>query len=266
MKTFAIARLTFAVERHRPEVLILVLIGFCLTLFMSVIFLNPDLTQQIMGSIGSVPSSRDNTLMLQGGLFYGEICLYLIAFLVGMNGFFGDFKSGIMDIVLARPLPRTQYLLGKFLGMLAVCALAHLVIILPVLGVSTAQGLWNVLGSTALFYLFSVLKVVIYLSLTVFFLMRVPRLIAPLVGLVFIGVGYFSDNIAGIKASLEGFINWLYTVSYYLVPHLTEVTVATVFDPGWRVIDYTVWVLAYGILYPGIFLGLAIVLFKRKSL
>lgn len=265
MKILSIARLTFSVERHRTEVLIILLIGFCLTSFMSYIHLNPEMARSILGALAeSYPG--ENTLMLQGGLFYVEICVYLIAFMIGMNSFFGDEKSGVLDIILIKPLSKAQYLLGKFLGALMVCGVTFLLMILPIVIVEMFSGDWNTLGLTFLSFFFGMVKVVIYLSLTLFFLMRVPRLIAPVMGLAIIVTGYYSQKIYLIILSIEGILHWLYSLAYYLIPHLTEVTVATIFDPVKVKPDYGVWFLIYGLVYPALFLSAAIALFERKSL
>ena len=267
MKVFAIARLTYSVERHRPEILILVSVGFFLAFSLSIISLIPGVTQQILGSSGSDQFSGRNDLMLQGGLFYSEICLYLVGFLVGMNSFSGDRKSAMMDIVLSKQLTRTQYLLGKLVGGFILCSAAYLIMILPVLGLTVFLGDWGALFSTALSYFFGCVKIVIYLSLTFFFLMRLPRLLAPVIGLAFIALGYFSQEVSLGLSESEGIIHWLAGISYYMIPHLTEVTVATIFDPIARSApEYMKWLVVYGLFYPAIFVFLSLTLFKRRSL
>ena len=265
LKVLAIARLTFSAERHRPEILILLLLGFCLTLFMGIISLNPDLTRQIVESVNPGSSSSQNTLMLQGGLFYSEVCLFLIGFVIGMNALFGDEKSGILDILLSKPITRTQYLFGKFLGAIMLCSLSYSIMILPVFGVTGYSASWSALVPTFLSLFFGTLKIIIFMSVTFFFLMRVPRLLAPVLGLMFVISGYFSEKIYLVQSRTDGIFHWLSLISYYLVPHLTEVTVATLFDPSTVDISYTKWLVLYGVLYPGAFLILSLSLFRRKS-
>lgn|GEM_PF-5021630 len=265
MKTLAIAKLTFSVERHRTEILIILLIGFFLTSFMSFIHMNPDMTKSILGTLSeSYPG--ENTLMLQGGLFYAEVCVYLIAFMIGMNSFFGDQKSGVLDIILIKPLSKAQYLLGKFVGGLMVSGVSFLIMILPITFVEIIRGDWNIVGLTILSFFFGMMKVVIYLSLTLFFLMRVPRMIAPMIALAVIITGYYSQKIDLLIPTLEGVLYWLYSMGYFLIPHLTEVSVATIFDPVVVKPSYGLWFLIYGLGYPTLFLSLAVALFKRKSL
>lgn len=264
MKVLAIARLTFSVERHRPEILILVLMGFLLAFSMSMISLSPGATEQILGSD---QSSGRNNLMLQGGLFYSEIFLYLVGFLVAMNSIWGDRKTAIMDIVLSKQLTRTQYLLGKFLGAFFLCSTAYIIMILPILGLTVFSGHWGALVSTALSYFFGCVKIVIFLSLTFFLLMRLPRLVAPLIGLLFVTLGYFSQELSLRLSESVGVIHWLSMISYYMIPHLTEVTVATIFDPVARSGPaYVKWFVVYGLFYPAIFVFLSLTLFKRRSL
>ncbi|MEE9166118.1 MAG: hypothetical protein V3U24_01435 [Candidatus Neomarinimicrobiota bacterium] len=267
MKVFAIARLTYSVERHRSEILILALIGFVLAFSMSLISLSPALTSQVLGYASSDRSLERSALMLQGGLFYSEICVFLIGFLIAMNTFSGDKKSGILDIVLSKQLTRSQYLTGKFLGAFILCCAAYLVMILPIVGSTVYSGQWGVSISTTLSYLSGCVKVIIYLSLTFFFLMRLPRFLAPMMGLVFVAMGYFSQSLSLMHANSEGIWRWLSMISYYFIPHLTEVTVASIFSPlPGSGPDYAKWFLVYGLLYPGVFLLLSLKLFKRRSL
>ena len=96
--------------------------------------------------------------------------------------------------------------------------------------------------------------------------MRLPRLLAPLVGLVFIALGYFSQDVSLIKDKSEEIFRWATMISYYLILHLTEVTVATIFDPVARSgPEYLQWFVLYGLFYPAV-IFLSLTLFRRKSL
>ena len=212
-----------------------------------------------------------------------SLCGLLLVFFVGINLIAKDLDRRTIYMVLARPISRPQYLIGKFLGMVILIAVAMLVLgtfacvsillvkhtsgdyfqrftWVPVLQALVMTGEMLVL-LTALTFLFASITSTSFITLAL-------TIITYIIG----------QSIGDVKALIEApaAIGAAFTVSpatlmmvkaaYYVFPNFSFFDVKLQAAHGMVVpLSYLLWTTAYGAVYTLIVLTIASFLFRRKE-
>jgi ABC-type transport system involved in multi-copper enzyme maturation permease subunit len=201
---------------------------------------------------------------LTGIYFFNAI----IAIFLGTTALYKDIDRKIVYFVLAKPVSRAQFLLGKFLGLCLVFLLTSLVLAVAYLGViALNQGGFDVLGLLAIAMQF--LEMALFLA----FAMFVSTFSTSLLSIVYTSVIFFlghvvsfllqdarAINITGMKYR---FIQFL----YYAFPNLEK------FDARNLAVHQVAmpfsaffFALAYAVIYIAILLFAGIWIFEKKEL
>ena len=234
---------------------------------------NMLMAQMIMRDVGKVAVDVALSSVSFSGL--------LLVFFVGVNLIAKDLDKKTIYMVLARPISRAQYLIGKFLGMVGLIFAST-----TVLGAFAAASLFMLNGMYPTYFLrFSwpmVILALLFIALMLTLLSALSFLFASLTSTSFIAlvltiVSYLIGNsINEVKALVEapkaaGIEPSAVTVkvvqiAYYLFPNLSFFDIKTQAAHGLAISPaYIFWTVTYGLLYTCLVITIACFVFKRRE-
>ena len=248
-----IARTTFRLE-IRDRILIGILIfalGYmALTLFLS------DLVLKELPMVKSFG--------LTGIYFFNAIT----ALFLGTTSFFKDVDRKVVYFILAKPVSRGQFLLGKFFGLCLVLLLTSAVLTLVYLGVVAFEGGgFDAMGILAVAMQF--LEMVLFLAFALF----VSTFSSSLLSIVYTSAIFFLGHVVSSLVEdaktigLSGVKLALVQALYYIFPNLEKfdvrnIAVHAVAAPGMSF----VLALVYAAVYVALLLFAAVWIFERKEI
>jgi len=254
-RVFAVARNTFR-EAVRDRVLYN-LVVFVLLLTGGAIFL------------GELSASQESKIIVDLGLSAVLVFGVFIAIFVGVSLVYKEIERRTVYAILAKPVGRGEFLLGKYLGLCLTLALNVAVmgagISLALLYVSggrnpLALSIWP---AVALIYL----ELTILTAVALFFSsFSSPALSALLTFSLFV-VGHFSADLKTFATSLGGGASRLFFGAlYYLLPNLSTYSYITPAGHGLvPPAGYFLAAAAYAFVYAAVLLSAATLIFSRRN-
>ncbi len=189
----------------------------------------------------------------------------LIAVFVGASLVSGDIERRVLLPVIAKPATRTQYLLGRYLGLSATLLLnlSAMAVVLGLVLVVEAGSLRPVDASLLAAVGMMGVQFVVVAAIAVLFSSLSSTTLAAIFTLAVAIAGHLSGE---IRAIWQGDQGWIATLIWYRVPNLgalnlnASVIYRTAPPPG-------TWIAAgYGLLYAATAMALASYAFERRDL
>ena len=254
-RTLAIARNAFR-EAVRDRVLYN-LVLFVLLLIGGAVFLG----ELSAGQEAKIIVDLSLSAMLLFGVF--------IAIFVGVGLVYKEIERRTLYAILSKPISRSQFLLGKYLGL---CATLFVNVAIMGIGVSLAllyihRG-WNPLVVNvwpAILLIYLELAIITGVAL-LFSSFSSPALSALLTFFVFI-IGHFSADLKALATSSGSApARFVFRALYYLLPNLSNYSAITAASHG-IVPDAmsVILAIAYAIVYSAVLLAAASLIFGRRN-
>jgi ABC-type transport system involved in multi-copper enzyme maturation permease subunit len=216
--------------------------------------------------LGQLSIRQDEKIIKDIGLAAMDVFGTLIAMFIGVGLVNKEIERRSLYPLLAKPLTREEFFVGKFVG-LSFTLLVNVAVML--------LGLWLTLAATgrrpdlhlvaAVFPIYLGLLLVVALAL-LFSTLTSPALAAVCTFGVVLG-GRFSDVIHNMRQVAPGVPGWLPTALFYLLPNFRR------FDFKDRVVygdpvgaDVLLWVTAYAAVYVATLVLLGLSVFRRRDL
>jgi ABC-type transport system involved in multi-copper enzyme maturation permease subunit len=307
LPAWAIARVTVQDSIGRLEVISLLLIGMLLIGVFGLTILYPPMTDQMLqvptiqkefaemtGDTGmEVPDVDEKAflcvLMGKAAMLFGDAFVALIGFILAMFLIPNEISRGVILSILPKPITRSEYLFGKFLGTWILVTGCFLVLAIELYLI---QGTWFWIHSAAAHNIsmfdwkghypvnWPLLKVMVffpfkYATLILLIMMlslRMPEAPAGIVGLFFYMAGHLSAYIYDQSRQMGEAGNRFFEIAlkyaYWVVPHLADSWV-TLLDHYSATLDS--WDERWGwiwqiTVYNALLYWLLIWLFRRRSL
>lgn len=250
---FIIAKNTFSLE-IRDRILIGILI-FALGYFGITLFL-ADLVLKELPMVKSFG--------LTGIYFVNAIT----ALFLGTTSFFKDIDRKVVYFVLAKPVSRAQFLLGKFFGLCLVLLATSILVGIVYLGVIAYEGGgFDALGILAIAMQF--LEMALFLAFAIF----VSTFSTSLLSIVYTSAVFFLGHVVSQLISdaktvgIGGIKLFLVETLYYIFPNLEKFDVRAV-AVHQVALPFTSFGLAfaYAAVYIAALLSFAIVIFNKKEI
>jgi ABC-type transport system involved in multi-copper enzyme maturation permease subunit len=170
--------------------------------------------------------------------------------------------------LLAKPITRAQVVLGKFWGcwLATGLTLAVFYIFFLVLG-ATRSGEWPVAATfQALTLHWFMLAVVVAMTALGSLVFAAPSSNNTITFVAVIGILLLGRHLNKVALQLNEPLQTLVYAVYFVIPHLELYDVRDLLVHSWGTIPWLVWLaaLGYAVVYAGLFLLGACVLFKRK--
>lgn len=191
----------------------------------------------------------------------------LIAIFIGIQLVSKEIERRTIYSLLAKPLRRSDFVLGKFFGLTITLAVNSAIMLLGVMAsIFLVEGRYSSQISAAVpaaFLIFLELLVTTAVALT-FSTISSPLISALLTFLIYVS-GNFSSNLHALATSAPD-LAWLFTALYYVLPNLENFSAISTAAygtviPAARVAAATV----YAILYCGLLLAIAVMVFERRE-
>ena len=209
---------------------------------------------------------QDERVIKDIGLAAMELFGTLIAVFMGVGLVSKEIERRSLYPLLAKPLGRSEFILGKFAG-LGFTLLVNVAVM--------TAGLYLTLAATHAAFDPNLLKAVYTLLLGLLLVVALALLFSTLtssmlaaVGTVILVVaGHFSDIIRNMRQVAPGTPDWLTRALYYALPNFRS------FDLKSRVVHFDPvpfsdlgWITLYAAAYVGVVLGLALNVFRSRDL
>jgi len=209
---------------------------------------------------------QDEKIIKDIGLAATDVFGSLIAIFIGVGLVSKEIERRSLYPLLAKPLRREEFLLGKFLGL---CFTLAVNVAVMTLGLWVT--LWATHGSFDLGLLKAVFAIYAGLVLTVAFALLFSSIsssaLAAVCTFALVAAGRYSDVIFNMKEVVEGVPAWLLQAAYYAIPNFRN------FDLKNRVVygDSVSWdalgfIAVYAAVYTALALGVAMAFFRRRDL
>lgn len=187
-----------------------------------------------------------------------------------------EIESKTIYLLLTRPLPRSSYIIGRYLGLLGAVVMTMLGMALLHIGTMLSDfgafkefmystPLW---ANYPLLLLMSISKMFITASLALFFSLFATSSVSALVFTAFFWIaGHFGPELAFlIKKSTSGFIQSVAKAVSLVFPNFQFLNFRDLFEvPGFSGVHFIGWALLYSFGYAAIFIVLSSILFSKKE-
>lgn len=205
----------------------------------------------------------------------------LLVLFVGINLMAKDLDKRTIYMVLSRPISRSQYIFGKFLGMvlliLTTISFLSLFAILSILmvkisypgyfpGFSWTMVILAISFTTLMLILLSALSFLFASFASTSFITLVLTIVSYIIGQSIMDVKALVEapQLVGIKVSPVTVKT--VQVAYYLFPNLSLFDLKTQAAHGLAVSpSYILWTISYGIVYTTLAIVIASLIFKRRE-
>jgi Cu-processing system permease protein len=284
MPAFVIARLTLLEASRRRIMLAALLLGLAFLLLDGVGFyvmqheIRPPVTAS--GPMAVLFRNEFASFMAVAGLYAVNFLVVAMAALVTADTLAGEISSGTIQAIVAKPLRRSEIVLGKWLGLAGLLALYLLLMAGGVTAVTYASAGYvvpNVLTAWGLMYLEGLLVVTITLACSsTISTLATGGVVFGLYGLAFIG-GWV-EQIGGLAQSRAavniGIISSLimpsealwHRASFEMTPRLAQVLGMAMSGPFVNTSVPSPLMVAYAALYLVAALAFAVGRFSRRDL
>jgi ABC-type transport system involved in multi-copper enzyme maturation permease subunit len=252
MRILAVAQNTFR-EAVRDKVLYVLLFFAGVAIFGS-------------KALGWISMGQDVKIMKDISLAAVLVFGVLIAIFAGTNLVYKEIDKRTLYTILARPVRRYEFVLGKYLGLAFLLGL--------VTAVMTATGTCYILalgGGITVSYFLAAALIYCELLLITAFAVLLSSLTSPILGALIVFcvfvLGHATSILIDLPQQLQGsFAEHVLQAVYYVAPNLSNFNIRAEAANGVTVsIAYAGWALVYGAVYTAGLLVLAALAFEEKD-
>lgn len=252
MRILAVAQNTFR-ESVRDKVLY-VLLFFAAT--------------AILGSkaLGWISIGQDIKIMKDISLAAVLVFGVLISIFVGTTLVHKEIDKRTLYTILARPMRRYEFVLGKYLGLAFLLGLVTVIMTVCAAAYIVALG-----GSVGAVFFLAALLIYLELLLITAFAILLSSLTSPILGALVVFsifvLGHATRVLIDLPPQFDGTAAKQVLKSiYYVVPNFSNFNIRAEAANGISVsAAYAAWAIIYGVLYTGLLLALASFIFERKD-
>ncbi len=261
MTIYSIARNTFR-EHIRDKIL------YNLILFAVVMILSSFI-------LGQLTLGHEDKVILDLGLTSISIFGTLIAIFIGTSLVYKELEKRTVYALLAKPIRRQEFILGKYLGLLltllvnvSIMAAGMMLTLMFHSGMEVPRFLRLI---PAIYLIFISLALITSIAL-LFSTFSTPALSALFTFFLWI-IGHFNrDLLEFANLSKTRLVRWICGLLYYALPNLSNFEAAgnrNIIQSAayYRPLDSAAvaWVSLYGLLYSGVLVALAMFVFSRRD-
>lgn len=252
MRIIAIAQNTFR-ESVRDKVL------YVLVFFAAVAILGSK-------ALGWVSVGQDIKIMKDISLAALLVFGVLIAIFVGTNLVYKEIDKRTLYTILARPVRRYEFILGKYLGLSFLLGLVTLIMAVVAVAYILILG-----GTVDAVFLWAILLVYMELLLVTAIAVLLSVATSPILGAIIVFcifvLGHATRILVDLPPQLDGtFAKQMFEVLYYVVPNLSNFNIRAEAANGVPIATgYVGYAVSYGLAYSAMVLALASLAFEEKD-
>ena len=208
-----------------------------------------------------------NRVILDMGLATIEIAGVLVAVLIGVGIVAGEIERKTIFPTLAKPVPRSAFLLGRYAGLVAILAV-NVAVMLAVLAIVLRLAGYAVSPTTAEATLLLFLELAVMAAVAVFFASFTTPMLATAFALSVFLIGHLLGDLRAFgDRSKSAAARVLSHAIYQVLPDLELLNLKSYASNELSVQTRFVWTsVGYGCAYAAVLLMLAIFIFQRRDL
>ena len=216
--------------------------------------------------LGDFTIAEQKKIVTDLGLAAINLVGVIIAIFIGIGLVSKEIERRTVYTIMARPISRAQFILGKYLG-LALTLLVNVGIMLAVfLATLLMDGVpihWGLFQAVELIYV----ELLLVTALALFFSTFSSSTVSAIMTLGFYVIGHLTADLKGIAAkSASETVKAAMTGLYYLCPNLETLNVKGQAAMGTSVaLPYQVLASAYGLAYAAVLITAACAVFNRRD-
>jgi ABC-type transport system involved in multi-copper enzyme maturation permease subunit len=231
------------------------------------------LTALITLLLGSINIFNDDRIVR----YLKDVCLLLIwisslviAVTTTARQIPAERESRTIFPLLAKPMGRGEFIVGKFVGCWAACGVALVVFYFFFAVISASREHTLPVGPyvQAIWLHWICLGIIVAMALLGSIVFTAPSSNATICLIVIAGIMFAGGHLNGVAIGMRGVGGAIVYAVYYLIPHLEWYDVRDLVVHDWGAIDWLICggATIYGLLYCGFLLGLTWLLFRRKPM
>ncbi|MBL7647890.1 MAG: ABC transporter permease subunit [Candidatus Hydrogenedentes bacterium] len=252
MRILAIAQNTFR-ESIRDKVLYVLLFFAAVTIFGS-------------KALGWISIGQDIKIVKDIALASTSVFGVLIAIFVGTSLIYKEIDKRTLYTILAQPMHRYEFIVGKYLGLIALLAVTTVIM-------AVVSSLYILLLGGTLHTTFFLAILLIYwkLMLITAFAVLMSAMTSPILGAIIVFsvavFGHATEVFRDLPPQFDGTAaKAILEAAYYVIPNLSNFDIAREAANGIDVSPaYVIWVMTYGLMYTVMLLILAALAFQEKD-
>ncbi len=193
----------------------------------------------------------------------------VIAIFIGIGLVSKEIDKKTLYTVLARPVRRWEFIVGKFFGLIGTLTVNAMLMSVGFFGALLYEQHHfersDVHLLTALYFI--LLQFVMITAVALLFSSFSTPLFSTIFSFALFAVGTFGDDLRGFAASSHGLTKVLVSVAAYLIPNLSSFNVISLVAHDQPVLPHLiVWNTGYAICYSALVVAGAIMIFERRNL
>jgi len=222
----------------------------------------------IAGSLifGSISLGQDVKIVTDFGLAGVYLFSILIAIFLGTNLIYKELEQRTAYIILSKAVTRTQFIIGKFLGLCETLLVANLimsVVYIPI--VWYMSGFFPKIALLAIG--FQYLETIVFIALTILFSTFASPIASAIYAIMVFIIGHSLGMLPDLakKATVIG--KNLYLALYYLFPNLDKFNIRLEASHNLSVPPYLIAFTAlYGLIFVALFIMLAALALRQQDI
>ena len=216
--------------------------------------------------LGALTIAEQYKIVTDMGLAAINLIGVIIAIFVGIGLVTKEIERRTIYTIMARPVSRTQFVLGKYFGLaatLTVNVLVMFAVLLLTLWWLHAPMPFSLFQAAGLIFV----ELLVITALAMLFSTFSSATVSASLTLGLYVIGHLTQDLKGIaEKSHNEFITALMTGMYYLFPNLELLNIKGTAAAGVPVsLTYQAWATGYGLLYAGLLLAVSCVIFQRRD-
>lgn len=170
---------------------------------------------------GSLSLGQDTKIITDFGLAGVYLFSIIIAIFLGTNLIYKELDQRTAYIILSKAVTRTQFLVGKFLGLAETMLVANL--IMAVIYIPLVWYLGHSFPSAALLAIgFQYLETLVFVSLTILFSTFAAPVASSIYSVLIFIIGHSLGVFTGLINKTGSVLKYLYEAVYYIFPNLEK--------------------------------------------
>jgi ABC-type transport system involved in multi-copper enzyme maturation permease subunit len=216
-----------------------------------------------------VAAGAEDKILLDLGLAGIHLLSVIVAVFVGTGLINKEIEKRTVLVLIAKPVSRAAFIVGKHLGLTAVLAVLIAALGVIFMAVLTANGVAFPVGSVGLALVFMVLEAALLVAVAIVFGVFTSSLLATLLTFAVYLMGHLSQDIVAFgKLSDNPGVQRLTNTLYLVLPDLERLNLRNeaVYGMGLLPTAPELWGHGlYGLLYTALLLTVAIAIFSRRQ-
>jgi len=202
-------------------------------------------------------------LLLDFGLGAIEIFGFLVAIFVAVSLILEEIESKTIYLLLSRPLKRTEYIFGRYIGMILTVIIGLMIMVVIHIAVLLSIG-WKIDGLYFISVFGTVLKIILISTVALFFSLFSTSAVASIVFTVFFWIlGHFGTELKFLSAKINNvFLKVIASFFFYVMPNFQYINFRDSAEGSSMSLMVAI---VYTTVYSGICLMLCSLLFSKKE-